>query len=353
MALRSILLVSLGAFTAATSCPLSVDISNVADHSVNVTITNHGDKTVTFFKGNTVFDKRPVKKLLVQGEDDKELDFSGAYVDYKQSNPPSSMFQTLTSGQAVSTVVNAAVSHKLGGVSKASVTALQHLKYVTGDSIPSHLKDMSLCSSVTSNKAVIIPDQKKAVLEHFSNASPVSSSHLTQKRDVGFPNCADNQVSDLQTAIADAIAMASAAQQAEGSQDDFWISWFKDAGQLSTTDSIYNQVINAQSTGFSVSCTDTYSACGENAMLVTITPDNVIIPCPNGGFWDLGEFADNCDASDYDRAGAILHEMTHLFGTSDYAYGHDDCENLSADQAAMNADTYELYAESVRLGGCQ
>ncbi|CRG87856.1 putative neutral protease 2 homolog B [Talaromyces islandicus] len=353
MAMRSILLVSWGAIVAATTCPLSVEISNVVDHNVNVTITNQGDKTVTFFKGNTVLDTRPVRKLLVQDENDDYLDFSGAYVDYKQSNPSSSMFHTLRSGQTVSTLVNAAVSHKLDGVSKAKVTALQHLKFVIGETIPSNLKDMSFCSGIASKKVAIIPDRKKAASEHFSKISPTSS---IRRRDLGIENCSADQQTDLQTSVNDAIAMASAAQQAEGNEDDFWINWFKDASQASTTDSIYSQVINAQSTGFTISCSDTYGACGDNgdsALAVTITPDNVIIPCPNGGYWDLDEYAGDCDSSDYDKAGAILHEMTHLFGTSDYAYGHDDCEALAADQAAMNADTYELYAESVRLGGCQ
>lgn len=241
------------------------------------------------------------------------MDFSGAYVDYKQTNPSSSMFQTLSPGQAVSTVVNAAVSHKLEGVSKAKVTALQHLKYVIGETIPSHLKDMSFCPGVTSQKVAIIPDQKKAASEHFSKTSPASS---IQRRDLGIENCSADQQTDLQTAVNDAIAMASAAQQAEGNEDDYWINWFKDAGQSSTTDSIYGQVINAQSTGFTISCSDTYGACGDNgdsALAVTITPDNVIIPCPNGGYWDLGEFAGDCDSSDYDKAGAILHEMSKPF----------------------------------------
>lgn len=238
------------------------------------------------------------------------MDFSGAYIDYKQSNPSSSMFQTLGPGQAVSTVVNAAVSYKLEEVSKAKVTALQHLKYVIGETIPSHLKDMYFCPGVTSHKVAIVPDQKKAASEHFSNNSPASS---IERRDLGIENCSADQQTDLQTAVNDAIAMASAAQQAEGNEDDYWINWFKDAGQSSTTDSIYGQVINAQSTGFTITCSDTYGACGDNgdsALAVTITPDNVIIPCPNGGYWDLGEFAGDCDSSDYDKAGAILHEMS-------------------------------------------
>lgn len=68
MALLLILLISWGTFVAATSCPLIVDISDVVDHTVNVTITNQGDKTITFFKGNTILDTRPIRKLLVQGE---------------------------------------------------------------------------------------------------------------------------------------------------------------------------------------------------------------------------------------------------------------------------------------------
>ena len=55
---------------------------------------------------------------------------------------------------------------------------------------------------------------------------------------------------------------------------------------------------------------------------------------------------------DYDKAGSILHEMTHLYGTGDYGYGYVAAQKLSASQAAANADTYEMYAESVRLGGC-
>lgn len=44
--------------------------------------------------------------------------------------------------------------------------------------------------------------------------------------------------------------------------------------------------------------------------------------------------------------------MTHLYGTYDYVYGPDAAKQLSAARAAANADTYEMYARSVRLGGC-
>lgn len=76
------------------------------------------------------------------------------------------------------------------------------------------------------------------------------------------------------------------------------------------------------------------------------------MPCPNNGYWDFPEYATTCADDDYDKAGSILHEMTHLYGTDDYAYGPTAAKQLSAAQAAANADTYEMYAGSVRLGGC-
>jgi deuterolysin len=57
--------------------------------------------------------------------------------------------------------------------------------------------------------------------------------------------------------------------------------------------------------------------------------------------WSFPELAGDCSQDDLDRGGSILHEMTHLFGTADNAYGQTDCMALSAADAANNADTYE------------
>ena len=49
--------------------------------------------------------------------------------------------------------------------------------------------------------------------------------------------------------------------------------------------------------------------------------------------------------------GVILHELSHIFvRTEDHEYGQRDCKTLAASQpalAAMNADNYEYYAESI------
>lgn len=77
-----------------------------------------------------------------------------------------------------------------------------------------------------------------------------------------------------------------------------------------------------------------------------------IVVCPDNGFWDFDQESATCANDDYDMAGSVLHEMTHLYGTDDYAYGPTAAKRLTAAKAAENADTYEMYAGSVRLGGC-
>lgn len=147
--------------------------------------------------------------------------------------------------------------------------------------------------------------------------------------------------------------MAGAAYTAAGSGADYFTTGFKSTSVKSKVQTIYNDVKNVQTTSPKISCTDTYNDCSDgSALLYTIPSANVIVPCPNNGFWDFPELAAQCSNDDYDKAGSILHEMTHLYGTNDYGYGYVAAQKLSATQAAANADTYEMFAESVRLGGC-
>lgn len=147
--------------------------------------------------------------------------------------------------------------------------------------------------------------------------------------------------------------MSSKAYTAANTALYYFTTWFKSTAQESKVRSIYNDVVGVQTTSPKISCTDTYGDCSDgSALLYTVPSANVIVPCPSNGYWGFPEYATTCADDDYDRAGSILHEMTHLYGTDDYAYGPTAAKALSAAQAAANADTYEMYAGSVRLGGC-
>ena len=207
---------------------------------------------------------------------------------------------------------------------------------------------MLSCTTLTSSPATVIPDQSKVSSDHILHAR--AEPRDIQKREIAYSSCSSSQTTSLKATVGDAITLASNAKTAASSQADYWINWFKNTSQKSKTVTIYGDVVNVRATSPTISCTDPYNYCSDGStLLYTIPSDDFIVPCPDNGYWGFSEFAADCAGSDYDRAGSILHEMTHLYGTDDYAYGRDDCMTLSAAQAAANADTYELYSVSLHL----
>ncbi|KAI0200808.1 Deuterolysin metalloprotease family-domain-containing protein [Astrocystis sublimbata] len=337
---------------AMAACPLSVEITGANHHIAQVAVTNTANEAVTVFKGNTVLLDHSTKDLHVTDAAGKSLPFEGSYVKYRRVGIASEMFQTIQPGETVNTTVNAATTYRLAGIDQAHVSALQGFHYVTGNTAPDSLRDTEYCE-VTSNSMRIHPDQKKVALDHLSaRAEPISNSRI-QKRNVRFSSCSSSQTSTLTTSVNDAISMSNKAKTAAGSAAYYFTTWFRSTSVTSKVQSIYSSVAGVQTTSPTISCADTYNGCSDgSALLYTVPSANVVVPCANNGFWQFPEFASNCADDDYDKAGSILHEFTHLYGTDDYAYGQSAAKQLSASQAAANADTYEIYAGSVRLGGC-
>ncbi|KAH8656578.1 hypothetical protein BGZ60DRAFT_384903 [Tricladium varicosporioides] len=338
---------------AMAACPLSVEVVGATDHVAEVAVTNTGNETVTVFKGNTVFSEHATKDLVVTDAAGKELPFAGMYVNYKRTGLTPEMFQVILPGETVTASVNAAKSYELSGVKTAQVSAIQGFKYVTGSTAPTSSKDMAFCESVSSTSIAITPDQSKVIADYIIKRDSLTSSSRIKKRAITYNSCTTAQTSSLKTSVADAISMSTAAYTAAGTAAYYFTTWFKSTSVQAKVQSIYNSVKGVQTTSPKIYCTDVYSDCTDGtALLYTVPSANTIVPCPNNGYWDFPEYASTCADDDYDRAGSILHEMTHLYGTDDYAYGPTAAKKLSATQAAANADTYEMYAGSVRLGGC-
>ncbi|KAI3337246.1 Metalloprotease [Xylariaceae sp. AK1471] len=350
--ISNILPVAALAGAAMAACPLTVQITSATSHVAQVAVTNTASEPITVFRGNTVLSEHATKDLLVADASGKDLPFEGSYVKYRRAGIASEMFQTIQPGETVTASVNAATTYRLAGVKQASVSALQGFHYVTGTAAPTSLRETEFCEA-TSNSVSITPDQSKVAAEHLSARSePVSNSRI-QARSVKYSSCSSSQTSSLTTSVSDAISLASNAYTAAGSAADYFTTWFRSTSVTSKVQSIYKSVTGVQTTSPTISCTDTYSGCGDgSALLYTVPSAKVIVPCPNNGYWDFPELAATCVDDDYDKAGSILHEVTHLYGTDDYAYGQAAAKKLSAAQAAANADSYEIYAGSVRLGGC-
>ncbi|KAK1479566.1 deuterolysin metalloprotease [Colletotrichum cuscutae] len=345
--------VALLAGAASATCPLSIEISNAENHTVNVAVTNTGSEAVSVFKGNTVFSDHATQDLLVTDAEGTALPFEGIFVNYKRTGLDAKLFQKIAAGETITVPVNAAKSYKLDGIADAKVTAIQGFRYAVGDSIPSAFKDLASCADVTSGEVEVTVDQTTAAADHISRKREEPFNSRIQKRAITYSSCTTAQTTSLKTSVTDAISMAKAASTAAGTSSYYYTTWFKSTSVASKVQTIYNDVAGVQTTSPKISCTDTYSDCTDgSALLYTVPSDNVIVPCPNNGFWGFPELASQCSGDDYDRAGSMLHEMTHLYGTTDYAYGPTAAQALSATKAAANADTYEMYAESVRLGGC-
>ncbi|KAH8646171.1 hypothetical protein BX600DRAFT_157524 [Xylariales sp. PMI_506] len=355
MASTKIILAAALAGTAAAGCPLSVEISGATNHIAHVAVTNTGNEVLTVFKGNTVLNEHPTLDLLVSDEDGKALPFEGMYVNYKRNGIAAHMFQTLQPGETVTASVNAAKTYNLGGVAKAKATALQGFHYVVGSTAPTALKDTLFCESTSSNSVTLTPDQSTATDDHIltrADRSDASSSRI-KKRDVTYSSCTTAQTTILQTSVTDAIAMAGKAYTAAATAAYYFTTWFKSTAEETLVRTIYNDVANVRTTSPRISCVDIDAGCTSgDALLYTIPSAKVIVPCPSNGFYSFPELSPTCADFDYDKAGSILHEMTHLYGTDDWAYGPTAAKALTAAKAANNADTYEMYAGSVRLGGC-
>ncbi|KAI1264156.1 Metalloprotease [Xylariaceae sp. FL1019] len=347
----TLLPVAMAAGVAMAACPLSVEITGATGHVANVAVTNTGSEPITVFRGNTVLTEHATKDLLVADPSGKALPFEGTFVRYRKTDIAPEMFQTIQSGETVTTSVNAAKSYKLGGVKSADVSAIQGFHYVTGTTAPTSLKETVYCSA-TSNTMSITPSETAAE-DHITARDESAFNSRIQKRAVTYSSCSTSQTTSLKTSVADAITLATNAYTAAGSQADYFTTWFRSSSVVSKVQTIYKDVQGVQTTSPKISCTDTYGDCADgSALLYTVPSAKVIVPCPNNGYWDFPEYATTCADDDYDKAGSILHEMTHLYGTDDYAYGQTAAKKLSATQAAANADTYEIYAGSVRLGGC-
>ncbi|KAK0110864.1 hypothetical protein ONS96_014928 [Cadophora gregata f. sp. sojae] len=338
---------------AMAACPLSVEITGAKHHVAQVAVTNTGAETLTVFKGNTVFSSHATKDLLVTA-DGVALPFEGVVVNYRRTGLTQDMFQVIAPGETITASVNVAKSYRLGGISKAKITAIQGFKYVTGSVAPTTAADLTFCESAASSTVAITPDQSIAEAEHISKRSPEETSNSRiKKRAITYNSCSASQTSALTTSVSHAISMSKAAYTAAATGAYYFTTWFKSTSQESAVRVIYNDVANVQTTSPKIYCTDVYSDCTDGtALLYTVPSANTIVPCPNNGFWGFPEYASTCANDDYDRAGSILHEMTHLYGTTDWAYGPTAAKALTAAKAAQNADTYEMYAGSVRLGGC-
>lgn len=124
-------------------------------------------------------------------------------------------------------------------------------------------------------------------------------SSRINKRAITYSGCTTAETTSLKTSVTDAISMSSAAVTAAASQADYYTTWFINTNYVSTVEGIYTDVKGVQTTAPTISCVDTYSDCTDgSALLYTVPSANVIVPCPDNGFWDFPELSPTCANDD-------------------------------------------------------
>lgn len=91
---------------------------------------------------------------------------------------------------------------------------------------------------------------------------------------------------------------------------------------------------------------DTSDLCSKPGYIAHTNPNTNVITLCDVFFTGLEPVTGDCGVQD--QANTLVHETTHCDGvygpyTLDYAYG-PAVEDLSSDEAVMNADTYRMYA---------
>ncbi|OUM69392.1 hypothetical protein PIROE2DRAFT_57442 [Piromyces sp. E2] len=160
----------------------------------------------------------------------------------------------------------------------------------------------------------------------------------------GFINCNAEQKAKVERTIDDIITYRAAGLRVAKDTTDaqnkqIFVKFFKNEGVRNQVVKVLNNV-NNMSTATAYCEPNTDSACRQQAIAWTYLNSREFHVCP-AFFTQI--FHGTIEKHTSEAASVILHELTHCFGTDDYAYGDAGCNRLDASKASNNADTFRLF----------
>jgi hypothetical protein len=159
-----------------------------------------------------------------------------------------------------------------------------------------------------------------------------------------FRNCNADQAEKVRKTIDDIITYRAAGLKVAKDTSDpqskqIFLKYFKN-------ESVRNQVVrtlenvNNMSTAAAYCETNADSACAQQAIAWTYLRSKEFHVCP-AFFTQV--WHGTIDKHTSEAASVVLHELTHCYGTEDYAYGDAGCNRLDASRASNNADSFRLF----------
>ncbi|KAL2864997.1 putative penicillolysin/deuterolysin metalloprotease [Aspergillus lucknowensis] len=324
------------------SAGLHVTLSQVDNTRIKAVVKNTGSEEVTFMHLNFFNDKAPVKKVSLF-RDSNELEFQGIKYRPRTKGISEDALTSLAPGATFEDVFDIASTSDLSEGGSITLRSRGFVPVVTG-------KDITGSLPYDSNEITISVDGAKAA--QVPNIAKILSPRTT------LTGCSGSEGSALETALSNAVSLATAAAEAARSGGALFETFFKtDSSDVredvaARLEAVAQEASSTSGGATQYYCTDEYGYCSSNVLAYTLPAYDLIANC-DIYYTLLPDLASAC--WDQDQATTSLHEMTHAPGvyspgTDDLGYGYDAATALSTEDALNNADSYALFANGVALG---
>ncbi|KAL1667211.1 hypothetical protein GGF50DRAFT_98296 [Schizophyllum commune] len=320
--------------------------------SVVATVTNTGSEDVSLLKWGSILSDLSIKQFdLYDVDSGNSTLFNGMTgVLYDLSRVTADAWQFLPAGQSTTKSIDFAGTHKLDAPGDYLAITDNVFEYVEGE-----WDGQTAPASVLpyfANATITVSDEGVKASKAKFAARAVEMS----KR-VKVEGCDDaGQKDTLTKAYNRAHELSSnAANVAKTGTGEIFNKWFKSNSQddRNTVGGVFDniaatQVIEDPST-FSTNC---QGDCSEGVVAYaaiaqsgdgTIVGGTVYMCAP---FWTFPLDTPECPGGN-GQADVLVHEVSHLFGKLDTAYGVDPALALGHDQAMQNADNFRYYARNI------
>ncbi|KAF2670606.1 hypothetical protein BT63DRAFT_413312 [Microthyrium microscopicum] len=327
--------------------PLSIQITSLDHTQVQAVITNNGDTSLRLLREGTILDAAPVEKLLLHGQNNARVPFSGIRKSIKYHNLPDSAFTSLAAGSNITVNVELASLHDLTSGGEFSVLSLGHIPIATGDN-----NDISGSVAFNSNKLAIKVDGKRAA-HSFAAVVRTPASAVAQ-------DCTGDHLKAVKAAHDSCawLATLAAAQALSGDAKKFEEHFgTQDAAARKTVHDRYIAVATecaaaTDKAKTTVHCTDPDNYCNDSTLAFTLSALDSITYCPSF-FTALKPLEKACHSQD--QTTTAVHEYTHadiIFkpGTQDLAYGYANDVALGSAERLLNADSYGMFVNAIWSG---
>lgn len=316
--------------------------------SLLATIKNTGSEDVSLLKWGSILSDLSVKQFDIYDVDSGNATiFAGMTgVLYDLTLVTADAWQFLAAGAEISKEIDFSATHMLSEAGDYLAITDNVFEYVEGEWAG---QSASGVLPYFANATVTVSDEGVA-------ASKAKFTQREVEKRVKIEGCTDaTRRSTLTAAYGRAHEIATnAANVAKTGTGDIFNKWFKSNSQAdrNAVGGVFDNIATTTNVGepakFATNCQGDCSA-GVVAYAAIATSNGQIV----GGtvymcdpFWTFPLNTPECPGGN-GQADVLVHEVSHLYGKLDTAYGVDPALALGHDQAMMNADNYRYYARQI------